>query len=227
MRTLAVPPFLNTSKPVAAKTVAAKNEKYNFTTDWFSSHIPNWKGWFKLLKRKQTFLEIGCYEGRATTWLLDNQLDKDGYIYCVDTWKGSAEHKGINMDFVRQRFEDNLRFHTERTIVWRKPSLEALNRILRPHGQKFIHGTSLDFIYIDGSHHAKDVLQDAVLSWPLLAEGGLLIFDDYGWGRKLGKNSIARPKPAIDAFLRIYREEMVILHVGYQVAILKTPPITN
>ena len=38
-----------------------------------------------------------------------------------------------------------------------------------------------DLIYVDGSHTARDVLQDAVLGWGLLKRGGLMIFDDYLW----------------------------------------------
>ena len=34
---------------------------------------------------------------------------------------------------------------------------------------------------MDGSHHARDVLQDAVLAWGLLRPGGYMIFDDYEW----------------------------------------------
>jgi hypothetical protein len=33
----------------------------------------------------------------------------------------------------------------------------------------------------DGSHRARDVLEDAVLSWPLLKVGGIMLFDDYLW----------------------------------------------
>jgi predicted O-methyltransferase YrrM len=36
-----------------------------------------------------------------------------------------------------------------------------------------------DFIYIDGSHAACDVMSDAVLAWKLLKENGIMIFDDY------------------------------------------------
>ncbi|KAF2420707.1 hypothetical protein EJ08DRAFT_529646 [Tothia fuscella] len=35
-----------------------------------------------------------------------------------------------------------------------------------------------DFIYIDGSHVALDVLSDAVPCWPMLDVGGMLAFDE-------------------------------------------------
>jgi hypothetical protein len=36
-----------------------------------------------------------------------------------------------------------------------------------------------DFVYIDGSHLASDVLEDAVLSWAVVQVGDMIIFDDY------------------------------------------------
>ena len=38
-----------------------------------------------------------------------------------------------------------------------------------------------DFIYIDGSHKAEEVLDDCVSSWKILNKGGLLILDDFFW----------------------------------------------
>ena len=53
----------------------------------------------------------------------------------------------------------------------------------------------------------------------LLKPGGLLIFDDYQY--PLGKTTLDRPKPAIDAILEIFRYRYELLHQGYQVAIRK------
>ena len=38
-----------------------------------------------------------------------------------------------------------------------------------------------DFIYIDGDHTNEGVFIDSVLSFPLLKNGGIIIFDDYLW----------------------------------------------
>ena len=35
-----------------------------------------------------------------------------------------------------------------------------------------------DFVYVDGSHLALDVLVDAALAWRLLSPGGVLVFDE-------------------------------------------------
>ena len=80
-------------------------------------------------------------------------------------------------------------------------------------------GAQYDFIYIDGSHVAKDVMTDACMAWPLLKKGGIMVFDDYLWGNP--RDSLHRPKPAIDAFTNLFAEELDIVHMGYQLIIQK------
>ena len=77
-----------------------------------------------------------------------------------------------------------------------------------------------DFIYIDGSHIAKDVLTDACMAWPLLKPKGLMVFDDYLWTPN-ARDILHRPKLAIDAFVNIFAEEVEIVHVGYQLVVRK------
>jgi predicted O-methyltransferase YrrM len=77
-----------------------------------------------------------------------------------------------------------------------------------------------DFIYIDGSHFARDVLFDAVLGFEMLKDNGLLVFDDYKW--KVHPDVIAgRPKTAIDSFLACYSHHVKVLHQKYQVHLQK------
>ena len=76
-----------------------------------------------------------------------------------------------------------------------------------------------------GSHQAPDVLSDAVLSFSLLREGGVIAFDDYLWAEDMsyGRDPLRCPKPAIDAFINIYfRKVEVISAPLYQMYIRKT-----
>ena len=85
---------------------------------------------------------------------------------------------------------------------------------------------SFDIIYVDGSHTADDVMADAVLSWGLLKEGGIIVFDDYRWNGSFftGPGSHLPgellPGMAIDAFIQTHRNYLQILHQKDQ-AILK------
>ena len=47
---------------------------YKFTEKWFDIAIPIWTELFKQCPSPTSILEIGCYEGRATTWLCDNVI---------------------------------------------------------------------------------------------------------------------------------------------------------
>jgi len=70
-----------------------------------------------------------------------------------------------------------------------------------------------DLIYVDGSHQASDVLADAVLSFHLLKNNGVIIFDDYLWYENFsyGIDPIRSPKIAIDAFTNIYCRKLRIM----------------
>jgi predicted O-methyltransferase YrrM len=60
--------------------------EYTFTQDWFSHNIPVWEQLATLLPERKKFLEIGSFEGRSMVWAVENMLEDDGEIYCIDTW---------------------------------------------------------------------------------------------------------------------------------------------
>ncbi|MEO3472843.1 class I SAM-dependent methyltransferase [Roseomonas sp. CAU 1739] len=200
-----------------------------FTVDWFSRSIPAWKHLFpRVMPRPARILEIGAFEGRSTCFMLEHILpaDLDGEIHCVDTWEGGVEHGGIAMNAVFDRFRANVgatvkRFPRHKVILHRNLSSLAL-RALHAKG----HGGTFDFVYVDGSHQAADVLEDLVLSFPLLRNGGLMICDDYIWQRQRpGEEDILdTPKLAIDAFTNIFRRRIRFIDwpSTYQAAFLKT-----
>lgn len=126
------------------------------------------------------------------------------------------------MDQVRKNFEHNIEFAEARTHVdilsWKNESSFTLQQDFDFVSYAPLDG--FDFIYIDGSHQAKDVLTDACLSWNLLASGGIMIFDDYQW-HPSGFKDYQTPKPAIDAFLSCFEGRYNPIWSGYQVAIQK------
>ena len=79
-----------------------------FTQDWFSHNIPNFEFCMSALETKQDFLEIGCFEGRASVWMLQNGLDPDGKLTCIDTFQGSEEHANLEFDNLFHTFGANI-----------------------------------------------------------------------------------------------------------------------
>jgi predicted O-methyltransferase YrrM len=180
-----------------------------FTNDWFQQTAEaNFE--LNLLPRKAQFkkaIEVGAYEGQATCWMLDHMAFD--HIACIDTWEGGAEHTGVNMKAVWGRFVRNTNYeHSNKVEAWIYKSVCALSECVSNNN---VH--RYDFIYVDGSHLAKDVLTDAVLAWQILEPGGYLAFDDYTWTEKPRQeaNPLDNPRLAIDAFYTIFRREAVIL----------------
>jgi predicted O-methyltransferase YrrM len=87
-------------------------------------------------------------------------------------------------------------------------------------GNLISYKKQFDFIYIDGSHLAKDVLTDACMAWPLLKPKGFMVFDDYSW-KPPGFTLLQRPKVAVDAFINMFEDELQIAHSGYQLIVRK------
>jgi hypothetical protein len=159
------------------------------------------------------FLEVGCFEGRCSLWMLENVLtDPTAALVAVDTFLGSPEFPsmGINGDS-RARFDSNVEIPIKagKVTVIQGKSQQVLRDL--PAAELF------EFVYIDGSHSAPDILTDAVLAWPLLRVGGVLAFDDYEWGTEKPD----RPALAIDAFLACFADQLRIRERGYQVAVEK------
>lgn len=190
-----------------------------FSNDWFSNNIPSWERLLAEFKGKPDlyFLEIGCYEGMATHWLCKNILtDATSTITAVDTFEGSIEHKALApTDFsqTEKNFRENLAEYitSKKVLIYRERSQAFLREI---------SGAIFDFIYIDGSHTAPDVLEDAVLAWKLLKKGGIMIFDDYAWDA-YKDNPELNPRLAIDSFLAVMIGKYSLLLKDYQVAIKK------
>ncbi len=173
-----------------------------FGYDWFSWNLPSFEKHLSHLKGIPcNALEIGCHEGRASTWLLEHVLTHpDSRLTALDLhlqptyWDNVKASGGLG--------KTNLLINPSRTTL---------------RGLPFAH---YDFVYIDGSHWTIDVLEDAVLSFRLAKVGAVIAFDDYLWDQP-EFNQEGAPKEAIDAFLWIYRKKIAVLELDHQVWIRK------
>lgn len=192
----------------------------NFTADWHSHNIPHWRRILEPYRGQPDVrvLEIGSFEGRSTVWLLENVLTHEtARIDCIDTFKGSAEHRrmGLDLDDLHVQFLMNIEPHRDKVSVFRGPSQDILR-------DRWLALGSYDLIYIDGSHKAADVLEDAVLSFRLLKVGGLMIFDDYAWSGG-GPTEFDNPKRGVDAFYHAYGNQLKRADVSYQAIFERVP----
>jgi hypothetical protein len=155
-------------------------------------------------------LQIGAYTGDATEWLFEHILrNPDATLTDVDTWEGSDEilHKTMDFSEVEKIYLDR---HQEKINSGKLIKFKGTSEdFFKQNTEKY------DFIYVDGSHMAADVLKDGINSFDALNEGGILAFDDYKWSE--GKGPAFEPKPAIDAIRFCYNNRLNLLEMGLQV----------
>jgi predicted O-methyltransferase YrrM len=182
-----------------------------FTVDWFTGNIPIWSRILAEFRNQPVHgLEIGSFQGRASRWLMENILTHpDSRLTCVDTFEGSVEHGPELTRGLYELFERNVSPFRERIDVVIGKSQRVLPELK----------TQYEFAYVDGDHRGFAVLEDAIQAFRLLKYGGLLIFDDYPWTG--GVRDIDNPKPAIDAFLSLNRDRLIVVHMDYQVIVRK------
>lgn len=186
----------------------------NFRHDWFSSNVPFWMEIFDaygLRGKPIRALEIGSFEGLSSCFILQ-QLPAAA-LTCVDTWEGSDEHVGMeHISTIESVFDGHVAPWRDRVTKKKNFSLRYL-ATLGPE-DKF------DFIYVDGSHHADDVMIDAIRSFEQLKVGGVIILDDYLW--RYYPRSSEDPARAINGFLRLAEGRYKLIMAYRQLALVKT-----
>ncbi len=80
--------------------------------------------------------------------------------------------------------------------------------------------SEFDFIYVDGSHLLLDCYSDMILSWRLLAKGGMLAIDDYLY-KADDLQQVDSPFEGVNQFLKKHQYDSKIIHKGYRVFLQK------
>jgi hypothetical protein len=122
------------------------------------------------------FVEIGSWKGKSSAFMAVELANSNKSIefYCIDTWEGSVEHKGIdNIDLLYYQFILNMKPLAKYYKPIRARSLEAAS---------LFRDNSLDFVFIDASHEYEDVKKDIQTWLPKIKKGGVLAGHDYYLG---------------------------------------------
>lgn len=207
--------------------MSTSTENYYFSSDWFSHNMPSLTWLLDQLKPKR-ILEIGSFEGRSTVFFIEKALEhqENVEIICIDTWEGGAEHEGIwNMGQIEQNFIHNIQIaiknHPGATIHKKRGySHQKMIELLANGYEGYF-----DYIYIDGSHEAPDVLFDALLAHRLVRKEGIISFDDYLWSpdKEGEQRHYMLVKPAVDHYVNTYQQKIHVVQTLplYQLHVLK------
>lgn len=187
------------------------------STDYWSIALAEFVG------RPVQALEVGAYEGKSTAWLLQHILTHpQASITVVDTWLGSDEHDPLQSSCLLETFLHNTQAYRGRGKVQalQGDSKVVLRRLPVEH--------TYHIIYIDGEHTARGVFNDAMLAFPLLHVGGILIFDDFLWDAppvlQGGRRSTHWDSPlaGVVAFANLHGACLRVELLYYQVVFRKT-----
>jgi predicted O-methyltransferase YrrM len=167
--------------------------QYRLADNWFQ-HL----GVASFENRPIQYLEIGTFYGANLFSVAKTFASHpDSKLHCIDPWIDYTDYPEYKeqQQTVYSTFLKNLENsgEKEKIVVHRGYSHEEIPKFEDEY---------FDLIYIDGNHEPEYVLEDAVLSFRKLKVGGMLIFDDYGWG---GPDLTQK---GIDAFLSGYSKRI-------------------
>jgi predicted O-methyltransferase YrrM len=188
----------------------------HFSEDWVTPHIRKWEPFVRHLEgRRPRILEIGSFEGLSACFFLWRL--PDAHVTSIDSFMAPRDYVayGIEVTDLESIFDRNVsRVDASRVEKLVDDSRRALLDLAAANRR-------FDLVYVDGSHLALDVIVDAALSWQLLTQGGILIFDDYSLSAH-EPDPLLRPPAAIDAFLALVEGHREVLLKQRQVIIRKT-----
>jgi predicted O-methyltransferase YrrM len=188
-------------------------DSLDLSTDWFSHNIPRWNSVFTKanIARNDSFsiLEIGSWEGLSACFFLN--YFPQAKLHAVDTWEGGDEHDGMqSVSMAEKRFDRNTSNYLSRVVKHKGTSdqfYESFNE------------DSFRVVYVDGSHRAEDVFNDASSGFTRLEVGGVMILDDLLW--KFYKDNENNPAIGVNKFLSKHKDSLKIIDVGHQLYLQK------
>lgn len=187
---------------------------YTFNYRWFDYQKPVHIKFMEEFGDKEILvLEIGAFEGLSTTFFLDNYNSR---VLSIDPFITKDTTTPVLKETI-DIFNKNISIckRGENHILYRKFSHDALPRLL-------MNETEFDYILVDGSHMAGDVLTDAIYSFHLVKKGGYIFFDDYQYSLRVENgDKMDKPTKGIDTFLSLYKDQIEIKHIGYHLVIQK------
>jgi predicted O-methyltransferase YrrM len=143
---------------------------------WFSEDEGRWYARFARRLRGGTFVEVGSWKGRSTSFVGPVCNTNGTRLVCVDHWRGSRDAfarryaAALASEDVEQTFRANMCALGIVVDIMAEPSAVAAER--------FAPG-SVDRVFLDGSHDGASVAEDLALWSHRLRSDGILAGHDY------------------------------------------------
>jgi Methyltransferase domain len=190
----------------------------DYAVDWFTNNVPTWQRLLlpRLAGRPIAVMEVGSYEGLSAAWMLDHMLTHArARLLCVDAFPEEPHDawfrgRRVRNEGVFARFAGNVLRRSDGSKVRALRGADCAALLKQPDVQR----QRFDLVYIDPVGHSADLLEKAVLCFPLLKPGGIMVLDDYTHSKE---HDSSCPRIGADAFLNAYAPFVRVLHLGWQV----------
>ncbi len=143
---------------------------------WFSQDEGRWYAKLARGVVGGTFVEVGSWKGRSTSFIGRICNTNGTRLICVDHWSGSSDSLSTRYasvlanENVEQTFQANMKALGIRVETIRDSSVRAAAR--------FEPG-SVDCVFLDGSHDSASVMEDLIAWSDRLSPTGVLAGHDY------------------------------------------------
>lgn len=180
------------------------DRQYQFTNDWFGinrrlfdMHLTKYN------QQKVNVLEVGCFEGRSTTWLIDNILSNDGStLVAIDPFLSDDPTSPVdNTTYDRFKFNISQSKYPDKVTHFQDRGENVYPLLTKE---------SYDICYVDACHMPWHIVNDMCNVWNLTKVGGIMICDDYGSDNRFGTKY--SPNEAMKYFI-----QYVLKGRGYQI----------
>jgi hypothetical protein len=159
--------------------------------------------YFEEFKKKNiNILQLGCYNKEVTKIFIDILTKKKSKLVCIDTFNRDIKymHTHDYHTFQKQFFN----------IIEKSNKLDQINimKIEINEGLKKLQydNEMFDIIYIDMSYDHQYILYKIIVSWELLKNNGIIIFDNYKCS--MSENQEKCPLFALKSFSTIYNNNI-------------------
>lgn len=143
---------------------------------FFTEDEGRWYARFARALRGGVFVEVGSWKGRSTSFIGPICKTNGTRLVCVDHWQGSRDKLAAHYEAklatenVERIFRENMRELGIEVEVLAEPSLVAAARFAP---------SSVDRVFLDGSHDGPSVAEDLEGWITRLREDGTLAGHDY------------------------------------------------